>query len=197
MNELMLGGCLVWLYTFVFAVVHSLMATNSIKTKLYARELAVHHYRLFYSVFGIITTLIWLWAIYVLPDTPLYHIEGVLAYILYVLQVAGVLIALAAFAPIDGAIFLGFKKAEISSDPFIIQGVFQYVRHPMYVGAMLFLLAKPEQSLIGFHFALAVSLYFIIGSKLEEKRMLAEHPSYADYQQQVGAFIPKLFSRSS
>ncbi|MDQ6977958.1 MAG: NnrU family protein, partial [Ghiorsea sp.] len=183
-------------YTFVFAVVHSLMATNSIKTKLYAGGLAVYHYRLFYSVFGMITTLIWLWVIYALPDTPFYRIEGVLVYILYALQVAGVLIALAAFAPIDGAIFLGFKKAETSSDPFIIQGVFQYVRHPMYAGAMLFLLAKPEQSLISFHFALAVSLYFIIGSKFEEKRMLAEHPSYADYQQKVGAFIPKLWNRS-
>jgi len=47
------------------------MATNSIKTKLYAKGLAAHHYRLLYSVFGIITTAVWLWAIYQLADAPL------------------------------------------------------------------------------------------------------------------------------
>lgn len=187
---------LVWLYTLAFALVHSLMATNSIKTKLYAKGLATHHYRLLYSVFGIITTGFWLWAIYQLADAPLYQVDGFMVYILYATQIVGLMIAMAAFIPIDGAVFLGLRKAEQSNDPFIVQGVFKYVRHPMYAGFMLVLLAKPEQTEIGLHFALAVSLYFIIGSKLEEKRMLAEHPNYAEYQQKVGAFLPKLFSRS-
>ncbi|MDQ6980513.1 MAG: NnrU family protein [Ghiorsea sp.] len=187
---------LLWLYTLAFAVLHSLMATNSLKTKLYAKGVTTQYYRLFYSVFGIITTLIWLWMIYPLADARLYQVDGFVRYLLYAMQVVGLLIAMAAFMPIDGAVFLGLKKAEQSSDPFIVQGVFKYIRHPMYAGFMLFLLAKPEQSVISFHFALAVSLYFIIGSKFEEKRMLAEHPSYADYQQKVGAFIPKLWNRS-
>jgi len=169
------------------------MAMNSLKTKLYAKGVAEHHYRLFYSVFGIITTMIWLWAIYQLTDAPLYQVDGFMVYILYATQTVGLMIAMAAFIPIDGAVFLGLRKAEQSNDPFIVQGVFKYVRHPMYAGFMLVLLAKPEQTEIGLHFALAVSLYFILGSKLEEKRMLVEHPDYAEYKQRVGAFIPKLF----
>ncbi|MDQ6983636.1 MAG: NnrU family protein [Ghiorsea sp.] len=184
---------LLWLYTLVFAVVHSLTATNSLKTKLYAKGLAAHHYRLLYSLFGMITTVIWLWAIYQLADAPLYQVDGMLRYLLYAMQITGLLIAMAAFIPIDGAVFLGLKKAEQSNDPFVVQGVYKYIRHPMYSGFMLVLLARPEQTEVGLHFALAVCLYFILGAKLEEKRMLAEHPDYVEYQQRVGAFIPKLF----
>lgn len=187
---------LLWLYTLAFAVVHSLMATNSLKTKLYAKGLAVHHYRLLYSVFSMMITAIWLWAICQLADAPLYQVDGMLRYLLYAMQITGLMIVMAAFIPIDGAVFLGLKKAEESADPLIIQGIYRYIRHPMYSGFMLVLLAKPEQTEVGLHFALAVSLYFIIGSTLEEKRMLAEHQDYAEYKLRVGAFIPKLFSRS-
>jgi len=177
----------------LFALFHSLAASQTCKAWFYAKGMQAHHYRLLYTVVGLLTTGVWLYFIYTLADSPLYAIEGVMQYVLYTLQVLGLCIVLAAFRPIDSAVFLGLKKAEQQTDPFIIQGVFRYIRHPMYTGFMLFLLAKPEHSMVSLHFALAVSVYFIIGSKLEEKRMLAEHPDYADYQQKVGAFIPKLF----
>ncbi len=192
----MLSAVWVWLYTCVFALLHSLLASNKVKAKCYAKGLAAHHYRFLYVIVAVIATIVWLWVIDQLADAPLYQVDGFAAYILYATQIVGLMLAIAALIPIDGAVFLGLRKAEQSHDPFIVQGVFKYVRHPMYAGLMLFLLAKPEQTEVGLHFALAVSLYFIIGSKLEEKRMLAEHPDYADYQQRVGAFIPKLFSRS-
>jgi len=186
----------VWIYTFAFALLHSLCALNSLKQRVYAWGVSEQQYRLWYSILGVVTTLLWLWLMDGLPSKGLYHAQGVWLYTMYVLQVVGVVIALLALVPIDGAVFLGLKKAEQSNDPFIVRGIYQYIRHPMYAGAMLYLLAKPEQTDIGLHFALTVSLYFILGSKLEEKRMLAEHPDYADYQQKVGAFVPKLFSRS-
>jgi len=177
----------------LFALFHSLTASQTCKDWFYAKGMQVHHYRLLYTVVGLVTTFAWLYFIHTLADSPLYAIEGVMQYVLYTLQVLGLWIVLAALRPIDAAVFLGLKKAEQQTDPFIIQGVFKYIRHPMYTGFMLFLLAKPEHTMASFNFALAVSVYFIIGSKLEEKRMLAEHPGYADYQQKVGAFIPKLF----
>jgi protein-S-isoprenylcysteine O-methyltransferase Ste14 len=184
---------LIWLYTLAFAVVHSFLASQAVKRYAYRFGLQTHHYRLLYSLIGVLTTFVWLYWIGTLPDTVLYTVEGGLKYGLYALQVLGLCIVLAALQPIDGAVFLGLKQAGKQTDPFIVQGVFKYIRHPMYAGFMLFLLAKPEHSVVSLHFALAVSVYFIVGSKLEEKRMLAEHPNYADYQQKVGAFIPKLF----
>ena len=185
---------LIWLYTLAFAVVHSLLASQAVKKYAYHFGLQTHHYRLIYSLVGVLTTLVWLYGIGILPDTVFYTVQqGGLKYGLYALQVLGLWLVLAAFRSIDTAVFLGLKKAAQQTDPFIVQGVFKYIRHPMYTGFMLFLWAKPEHTVVSFHFALAVNLYFIIGSKLEEKRMLVEHPDYAAYQQKVGAFIPKLF----
>lgn len=156
--------------------------------------MSTQHYRLLYSSVAILSTALWLWFNYQLAgDVPLYVMQGLWFWLLVGLQVLGILIVLAAFRPIDGAVFLGLKEVVESTDPFVVQGVYKYIRHPMYTGFMLFLLAKPEHTMISLHFALAVSVYFIVGSKLEERRMLAEHPDYTDYQQKVGAFIPKLF----
>jgi len=182
-----------WFYTLLFGVLHSVTAAAGFKLWVYRQGMAVHHYRLLYSTFGLLTTVAWLGLIHALPDMPFYQIGEPWSYVMYGLQLVGIGIAISAFIPIDGAVFLGLKKAEKQVDPFVVRGIYRYIRHPMYAGAMLYLLAKPEQSVVSFHFALAVSLYFILGSKFEEKRMLAENPEYADYQQHVGAFMPKLF----
>jgi len=76
----------------------------------------------------------------------------------------------------------------------VVSGIYNYLRHPMYAGLMLFLLASPEQSYNGLAFTLVVSAYMVYGSKLEEKRLLAEHPDYLQYQQEVPAFVPTLKS---
>ncbi len=188
----MLSISLVWLSTFIFAVFHSVTASLWCKQQCF-KAMLPHHYRLLYSFFGIISTALWLWFNQQLVDAPLYAMQGIWFWSLVGLQVLGILIVLAAFRPIDGAVFLGLKEAVESTDPFVVQGIYKYIRHPMYTGFMLFLLAKPEHTMVSLHFALAVSVYFIVGSKFEERRMLAEHPDYADYQQKVGAFIPKLF----
>jgi len=180
-----------WFYTFIFALFHSITATEVLKLWIYRHGIAPHHYRFAYSILGLLTTAVWLILIYALPDAPFYRLNGFWQYVLYVLQFTGIIIAFSALIPIDGAEFLGLKKAKHRTDPFVVSGIYQYIQHPMYAGSMLFLLAKPEMSLNSFHFAVVVGLYFIVGSRFEEKRMLNEHPNCAVYQQQVGAFIPK------
>jgi len=183
------GVLLIWLSGLLFALVHSLTASQSWKQWFYQRGCSETGYRLLYSMFSIGTTVAWVYFVHVLPDTPLYATSGGAEIALWALQGIGLMIGVAAFAPIDGMVFLGLKKAE-HTDPFVVKGVYRWLRHPMYVGAMLVLLAMPEQTLNGLHLTLVICLYFVLGSRFEERRMLAEHPEYADYQQQVGAFIP-------
>lgn len=183
---------LIWLSGLMFAVVHSVSASQSIKIWSYQHGLNEPYYRLVYSLFSILTTVLWIGFVHSLPDTPLYHVQGGLYGLLRLIQGFGICVALAAFIPIDGAVFLGLKKAQGETDPFIVQGVYQYVRHPMYSGAMLMLVATPVQTWNGLAFALFVCGYFIVGARFEENRMLQEHADYADYQQNVGAFIPRL-----
>ena len=57
---------------------------------------------------------------------------------------------------------------------------------------MLILLAMPEQTWNGLSLALLICVYFLVGARFEESRMLEEHADYANYQKSVPAFLPKL-----
>jgi len=185
----------IWISGAGFALVHSLTASNPFKSWIYQRAIRPSSYRLFYTLVSIVLTAVWAWYLHQLPDTPLYQLDGFFWFVCVVLQLLGAGVALAAFYPMDGLVFLGFRAAQKELDPFVISGIYRWIRHPMYSGAMLILLAMPEQTWNGLQFALLVSLYFVIGSKLEEGRMLKEHPDYADYQKSVPSFIPCLSKR--
>jgi protein-S-isoprenylcysteine O-methyltransferase Ste14 len=189
------SGLWIWLSGLLFAVVHSLLASQSCKQWSYKHGLKEPRYRLVYSVFSVLTTAVWVWFVHQLADASLYQTDGFIWLVMVALQVLGLIVALAAFQPIDGLVFLGLRKASTGTDPFIVSGIYRWVRHPMYSGAMLILLAMPEQSYNGLHFSLVICVYFIIGSRFEEKRMLQEHPAYVNYQASVAAFVPWITKR--
>jgi len=186
------SALLIWLSGLVFALSHSLLASGSCKGWVYQHGLREPRYRLLYSLTAIVATAAWAFYVHQLPDTPLYQTDGMLWWLLASVQALGLVVALAAFQPIDGLVFLGLRKAKSSTDPFIERGIYRWLRHPMYAGAMLILLAMPEQSWNGLHFTLVICLYFIIGSRYEETRMLTEHSEYEAYRRRVPAFIPRI-----
>ncbi len=189
------SGLWIWLSGLLFAVVHSVLASQSCKQYLYRHGLKEPRYRLLYSVFSVLTTAVWVWFVHQLADASLYQTDGLIWLVMVALQVLGLIVALLAFQPIDGLVFLGVRKAKLGTDPFIVSGIYRWLRHPMYMGAMLILLAMPEQSYNGLHFSLVICVYFIVGSRFEEQRMLKEHPEYATYQVSVPAFIPWITKR--
>ncbi len=183
----------IWLCGIAFALTHSLLASRPCKQWACARGLQEPRYRLCYSLLGLLTTLAWAGLVHALPDAPLYDTDGAVRWALIALQLTGAAVALAAFQPIDGLAFLGLRAAPENCDPFIERGIYRYLRHPMYTGAMLILLAMPAQSWNGLHFTLAICLYFVIGARFEEGRMRAAHPEYAGYRRRVPAFVPRLW----
>ena len=155
---------LIWLSTLVFAIIHSLLATR--RCKRWAADCGWDEprYRLLYTIVSLLLTAIWLLCIHALPDLQLFRAEGVLFYMLVVLQITGAIIIFAAFRPIDTMAFLGFRRSAHDVDPFVISGIYRYMRHPMYSGVILMLLASPLQSINSLSMTLAVALYFLIGS---------------------------------
>jgi len=181
----------VWLSGMLFAVSHSLLATQRCKSWLYQHQLCEQYYRLLYSVVAIVALAVWLLYLHQLPDMPLYQTDGVLWWLLKGVQSLGLFVVLAGFHAIDGLLFLGLRRVDQEQEPFIEYGIYRYIRHPMYAGAMLLLFAAPTQTWNGLNFALLTALYFIIGSRFEEARMLALHPDYRSYQGRIPAFIPR------
>ncbi len=189
-HYLLLSGLWVWITGLLFAVIHSGLAT--IRCKQWFCDHGIHdpRYRLYYTLLSVLMTAIWISFVHQLADSPLYHADGLVKIVLITLQIAGAVVALAAFQPIDGLAFLGFRASAQGTDPFIVKGIYRYLRHPMYTGVMLILLAMPEQTWNGLNLALAVCAYFMIGARFEEQRMLVAHPEYAAYRRTVPAFIP-------
>jgi protein-S-isoprenylcysteine O-methyltransferase Ste14 len=67
------------------------------------------------------------------------------------------------------------------------------VRHPLYLFSLLAIWPSPimTESLLAFN--AAATLYFVVGSRLEEKRLIAAFgQTYLDYQRRVPWLIPGL-----
>ena len=78
----------------------------------------------------------------------------------------------------------------------ITTGPYEYVRHPMYVGVMLFILCSPLAlgSLYSLIPALIIVILFIIRTSLEDKTLQEELEGYQEYAKRVRyKLIPYIF----
>jgi protein-S-isoprenylcysteine O-methyltransferase Ste14 len=176
--------------TLVFALAHSLLATQACKQKIYARGLSPQHYRLLYVIVAILLTGLWLAYIYSLPDRLLYRFSGNVRAGAIIIQGLALFLLWQSLRPIDVPAFLGLRPFADNIEPFIERGIYRHIRHPMYSSVLLLLAAAPEQSYNSVTLLAAVAAYFFIGARFEERRLLHDHPAYADYRRRVPAFIP-------
>lgn len=89
------------------------------------------------------------------------------------------------------------RREDIDASPLVTRGPYQWVRHPMYAGAFVFLWAVPGWTLNYLAFSLAASIYLWVGAGLEEKRLRVEHgKAYEDYAARTPRFWPH-FGRAS
>ncbi len=77
-----------------------------------------------------------------------------------------------------------------------VENIHKYVRHPLYFGTLLFtwglfFIFPLLNNLIA---VIAITLYTVVGIKLEEKKLLKEFGSlYREYRESVPMLIPRLF----
>lgn len=66
-------------------------------------------------------------------------------------------------------------------------GPYKYVRHPMYVGVIVFVLCLPLAlgSFISLFLSILIVLVFLIRTSLEDKTLQKELPGYKEYAEQV------------
>jgi methanethiol S-methyltransferase len=187
----------IWASGLAFALLHSVLAADGVKRRYYRTGLSAQRYRLAYVIIAVVTTALWLWFVRALPDAPLWRIDGPARWLLHGIQLAGLWLFWLSLRPIDVGAFIGLRPFPGASEPFVERGVYRHVRHPMYSGFMLVMFAMPAQSISSLHLFAVITAYFVIGARLEERRMLAAHPEYADYRRRVPAFVPNPSRRIS
>lgn len=73
--------------------------------------------------------------------------------------------------------------------------LYRIVRHPLYVGLLLAFWSAPTMTLTHLVFAIATTIYILIGIQLEEHDLVTEHPEYAQYRKRVPMLVPFLKGR--
>lgn len=87
------------------------------------------------------------------------------------------------------------KLELFGTDRLVVSGVYRWVRHPLMVGGLLFLLTSGP-SLNNFLYAAMYATYMVIGGYYEERRLVRIFgEDYRRYQARVGAFFPRLRRR--
>jgi protein-S-isoprenylcysteine O-methyltransferase Ste14 len=115
---------------------------------------------------------------------------------LYRLAIALPILACSGYLAKKGLdIIFGEKRAK---SEVVSNGVFGIVRHPIYLGSILFYMGMTiiACSIASFIVCIVIVIFYFCISKYEEKILLEELGSdYRDYMQRVPMLIPKIFRR--
>ena len=181
----------------LFAIQHSGMARKAFK-HWWLRFVPAPIERATYVLFSsaVLALMIWLWQ----PvSITVWRFESPLAVALltsvYWLGWALVLVATFLISHLE---LFGIKQAldtvlrlKAPDTSFKTPLLYKLVRHPMYAGFLMAFWATPHMTVGRLVFAVTCTLYFVIGSRLEEKDLLELFGDpYRRYQQRIGRLIP-------
>lgn len=109
--------------------------------------------------------------------------------------VGGLVLGLAALRSYRGAPFVGLAQLRGESDddePLALGGLHRWMRHPLYSASFLILWGL-ARSPLGLATAIWASLYLVIGSRIEERRLIARYgEAYRTYRRTTPAFMPRV-----
>lgn len=180
-----------------YFILHSLTAS------LWLKQLVARHwpafvpwYRLNYNLLAILTALPLLYLAWRYPGEPLWQWHGLGSYLADGLGLFALIALLYSLRLYDMGEFMGLRQArgkvhEIGDmEHFQISPLHRYVRHPWYFLILVIIWSRDmasNQLLI----YLLVTLYLVIGSRLEERKLIAYHGEvYRQYRRRVAGLIP-------
>ena len=182
-----------------FCVLHSALIsitfTNFIKLKLGDSS---RFYRLFYNLFSIATLIPVLIYSASVKQQPFFVWDGYLLPIKYSLLFVGILFFVMGSRNYSFAQFSGFAQIREDARHNLInktgklsaRGILGVVRHPFYAGIFPLIWSSnlDVTTLIG---NIVLSVYVVIGTLLEERKLILEFgDAYCEYQQKVSMLFP-------
>ena len=181
---------IVFIAWVLYFVSHSWLAANATKQFFIQRfHLNQRIYRLFYVILAFVLLLPLAYLVWTDSSPVLWRYQGWLKLGLdsvAVVALAGFFIVARCY---DMVTFLGFATAK-QNQGFKISWLHRYVRHPWYFLGLLIIWTR-DMSALWLLSCLCITVYLIIGSRLEENKMIAEYgEAYRYYKQRVvGLFI--------
>ena len=188
-------------YALVWASIHSVLAGHRVKDWVLRNlgKSTKRWYRLAFNLFAGISLLPLLFLLAVLPDLPVYTLPVPWRWLSHGGQILSLLAAGWTVLQTGPLRFVGLEQLltpEPSDDgPLQFRGLYAYVRHPLYLISIFILWLIPEMTVNRITVNALASLYFVIGSIFEERKLLREYgEAYAHYQRNVPRLVPRLRS---
>lgn len=180
---------LAWL---VYGLVHSWLATGSVKAWVTRRWPGLAPtYRLVYNALATLLLLPPLVLTIRVPGEVVWDVPGWIAWPAAIAAVVGFVWSLRWY---DMGEFLGLaqwrRHDAREHEGFVLSPLHRYVRHPWYSLGLLLLWTR-DLNAAWLTTAVAVTLYLLIGSRLEEGKLVERYgEAYRRYQARVPALIP-------
>jgi protein-S-isoprenylcysteine O-methyltransferase Ste14 len=157
------------------------------------------YYRLLYSLGSAITLMLVYWVTPRSNDMPLWEWQGPLVVAQWIIWVVALVMGYLSFRFISIWNFLGFTALGIgrndreSPDQLITSGIYGATRNPQFLAVLLLLWAR-DLTRTGLVINIILSLYLLIGARIEEKRLVRKFgDDYRKYMSRVPRFIPRRF----
>lgn len=185
---------------FIYAVAHSYLAGARARSAFRARfgERAYHGlYRAIFNIVALATLAPILGLIMLAPGPNVWILDFKWLFIIQAVGLVGFIVAL---LQVDFLRFAGLKQlfAYLNGAPLPLPdeamqtgGLYRLVRHPLYLFSLLVLWPVSAMTAAYLGFCIGATLYFVIGSWYEERRLVALFgPAYVDYQRRVPWLFP-------
>jgi protein-S-isoprenylcysteine O-methyltransferase Ste14 len=113
-------------------------------------------------------------------------------YVGWSLEIIGFAVVIFGFRSLGSS--LTANPVPLESAKLVTKGIYQKVRHPIYLGLILATLGMVIANGSGIKFIFWVPLVVLLTLKVrfEEDLLIAKYPDYKKYKEQVPAFIPKM-----
>ncbi|MGB2896497.1 MAG: isoprenylcysteine carboxylmethyltransferase family protein [Anaerolineales bacterium] len=192
------GPVLTFIAVAAYGALHSLLASNPVK-QAFQRALGQtsdRFYRLFFNIVGGLTFLPVLAAAALDPGQTLYHLTWPWVLLTSLCQALAAILLLLGLLQTDSLHFLGLRQIShpeaSEQSELVINGLYCHVRHPLYSAGLLFIWLTPVMTTSLLALNLGLTLYIVIGSIFEERRLVDQFgQAYRDYQRRVPRLVPR------
>jgi protein-S-isoprenylcysteine O-methyltransferase Ste14 len=188
---------LILLAVCLYGLLHSLLA--SLTAKAHNRQrigpVTDRWFRLAYNFIAAITLLPILFLPILIPDREIYTIPFPWVIITLAIQVLAVFALIVGLRQTGLSAFLGLRQLLLPEDTtpprLVIDGLYRYVRHPLYTAGLLIIWLLPILSWNLLALNLGLTAYIFIGAHFEEQKLLREFgEAYAEYRNHTPMLIP-------
>lgn len=188
-------------FWILWCAAHSLLIARSVTG--YLQQLLAgwyRFYRLFYNCTAVITLVPLLFMTWGMRGEAVFSWQGCWQILRIMMLLSAGMFFRGGASRYDMGSFLGLRQINSGVSPLLLSetvefataGVFGLTRHPWYLGSLLLIWSiLPGYSAADLLVSTILSIYLVIGTFLEERKLLAEYgDAYRRYQRQVPMLFP-------